>query len=471
MIEERKQELRQLLIEAMTSLEIRRSGTEPSLLPVEVYRTLLQQRWASQSEDLAILNFDPHIVSETTKSKLLDFIRAEFAPFIHEDQIQSASFFIMGGPYSGYPLDMLLEQLLRIAIAWGIEEALSSFDRCTKETHGSFQYMALLEGIRLEAEIQVFEGIRLVPLPDSESKLPPYLPDLFIKHRMGLPTYSFYRKTLLIIDASISPIFQRPDPKLFRAGSQDDDLPFQVGAGGGQFPNFKMEDFYEKFCQALSLACDSAVQTSLKWRFLAEDELFNLRVTGGGFTLSLWAVRNSIFGGSIKVREIQIKEAERLYRILVNLDSNVRKKLRIPIDRWIKSKTGWDPVDKMIDLGIALEALYVTSKNHISRKLCYRASWYLAENAAHQKDLETEFEAIYNYRSAVIHNRELKDEVLVGEQLVPISEFIENAQDLCRQSIIKIMENGEFPNWNSLRQDSMVRWRAMSPLSVRIRAI
>ena len=214
MIEERKQELRQLLIEAMTSLEIRRSGTEPSLLPVEAYRIRLWQCWASHSEDLGILSFDPHIVSETTKSKLLDFIRAEFAPFIHEDQIQSASFFIMSGPTSGYPLDMLLKQLLKIAIVRGIEGAISAFDRCTKETRGSFQYIALLEGIRLEAEIQVFERMQLVPLPHSTSEISRYLPSRpsLSLYFSGMSEHRFIGKTLLIIDAFVFPIFHKPFP-------------------------------------------------------------------------------------------------------------------------------------------------------------------------------------------------------------------------------------------------------------------
>ena len=31
-----------------------------------------------------------------------------------------------------------------------------------------------------------------------------------------------------------------------------------------------------------------------------------------------------------------------------------------------------------------------------------------------------------------------------------MSEFIKRAQDLCRQSIIKVLKNGQFPDWDSL---------------------
>ena len=31
-----------------------------------------------------------------------------------------------------------------------------------------------------------------------------------------------------------------------------------------------------------------------------------------------------------------------------------------------------------------------------------------------------------------------------------MAEFIVEAQDLCQQSIIKILEDGKFPDWNNL---------------------
>ena len=444
MTEERKQELKQLLNEAVANLEIRgRSGVEPSLLPVEVYRTRLQRR-----RTLSWVDFNPCITSETTKSKLLDFIRADLTAFIHKDNIQSASFFIAGGGSDiGYPLNMLLEQLLKIAIMRGVEGAVSAFDRCTKDTHASFQYMAQLEGIVIKTEIQAFEGVRFVPLPHSTSELPYYLPSPLFTDMSAM---SLLGKTVLIIDASVSPIFHKPFPELFGEGFREDDLPFRVEINGGKFPNFKMEDFYEKFCQALSLSCNSAVQISLNWRFLAEDELFNLSHLGvGGITRRYDA---DSFGSCVEVGEAQIQEAKRLYYILVGLDSNVKEKLQIPINKWIKSKTHGDLADKMIDLGRSLEALYVTREDKIERQLCHRVSWYLGEDAAHREVLNTEIEAIYDYRSGVIHNRELNEEVTVGKQSVPISELVERAQNLCRESIIKIIKKGSFPDWDKLRQ-------------------
>lgn len=452
MTEERKQELTQLLHQAMAHLEIRLDSASrhqlPPIINVNEYRSFLQQSWASLSlnSSLIMRSYEFHFVSEVMKSKLLDFIREEFAPFIHEDRIQSASFFIVGvGFTGGYPLDSLLKQLLKIAIGHGIERAVWDFDRGTENAQASFQYIALLEGIRVEAEIQVFEGIRLVPLPVSTSDLSNYLPDRVIFERSEL---SFLGKTLLIIDAFMFPIFHKPLPQQF----QGDDRSFQVEVTGGKFPKFKVDDFYEKFCQALSFVCNTAVQISLKWTFLARDVLFNLNTLGeGGITQYYNA---DPFGNFTMVGKTQIDEAKKLYRALVKLDSNVREKLQIPIDRWIKSKTSQTAVDKVIDLGIAFEAIYlsdISEPTELSFRLRLRASWFLGKDKAYRQELMKYFSKIYEWRSKAVHTGKLPNKTKRTPYTPDEAEaFIAKAQDLCRDSIIKILEAGRFPDWNGL---------------------
>ena len=89
MTEERKQELRQLLNEARGSLEMRPYGGDGSVvLPVNKYKRQLQKCWTFYSERplIGTIEFLPYIANEVVKSKLLDFIRAQFRPLIHEDK-------------------------------------------------------------------------------------------------------------------------------------------------------------------------------------------------------------------------------------------------------------------------------------------------------------------------------------------------------------------------------------------------
>ena len=187
---ERRQELGQLLDEAMGSLVIgpfsRNSYTHLTInvdppvnaylpisvqLPINVYRRHLQQHCASYSEDpwnWILQDFRPDIQSEPTKSKLLDFLREELAESIREDEIGSGSYAIEYNSsdgcslhnmrYSLLHLRLLLEHLLTVTVAQGIEGAVLAFDRHIEGTVSSFQAVMALEGIRIETEISSLRG-------------------------------------------------------------------------------------------------------------------------------------------------------------------------------------------------------------------------------------------------------------------------------------------------------------------------
>ena len=455
MTEKRKQELRQLLEEAIACLEIQPHLGNTRQLPtidVDRYKWHLQQSWASYSEDsLWIVAHYRTDIGGNTKSKLLEFMMEELGSFIHEDKILSATFFVLGGYSNGVHLERFLEQLLKIAIVRGIEVAVSAFDRssCPKGTHGLFQHIALLEGIRIETEIQVFEGIRLVPLPSSKSELPSHLESI---PRPNAPNY-FFEKTTLVIDYSIFPIFHNPSLPVATTGNErffNQRDRFHVEINGGKFPSFNEWDFYIKYCQALSLACNSPVKIAMCWEFIAEDELFNECHGSTSHSSS----HPGPFGDSTQVGQSQIDEAKRLYQILVNPNSNVAKKLQIPINRWIESKANKDSEDKIIDLGIAFESLYLPKDaiDQLSFQFRLRASWYLGKSKADREKLIDEFKAIYTLRSKAVHNGNVPEKIKIrkGEEPIDTSELILRAQDLCRQSILKILEAGEFPDWNNL---------------------
>ena len=61
----------------------------------------------------------------------------------------------------------------------------------------------------------------------------------------------------------------------------------------------------------------------------------------------------------------------------------------IAVKRWIKSKTSQEDVDRMIDLGIALESLYLPTgtREQLTYQFRLRASKYLGENKEDRKDL------------------------------------------------------------------------------------
>ena len=121
MNEKKKQELEQLLYEAMESLIIEApEGYEP--ISIDTYKDRLQSLRKHYRPRLNsyMSSYYLDIQNEDIKSKLVDFINVQFKDFINEEfnVIQPASYGIgNGGSASGQPVQVLLTKLLQIAIA------------------------------------------------------------------------------------------------------------------------------------------------------------------------------------------------------------------------------------------------------------------------------------------------------------------------------------------------------------------
>ena len=473
MTEERKQELRQLLAQAMGSLVIRYDYGGAVSIPIDLYKRYLQERWKYYGLNFlsfsSLIGLTLDVVSETTKSNLLGYIRKELAPFINEgtdpdlDCIRTSNYLIECNSTHGdrlyshgggsLRLFVVMERLLEITLVRGVKEAVSFFDRCSrpKGTHAFFRDVGLLEGVKLETEVEVFEGVRLVPLPSS--RISAELEQLLFRfpvHGLTDQVSSIFGKTLLAIDRPGFSMLCKPSKKAIQSETRIDDLPFQVEVHKVKFPNVTAVDSFQTlFCQALSLVCDSPVKILIGFYALEEDKSFDLPHGGGGMHR-----QDSPLGTSTEAKEADIEKAKCLYERLVDLDSNDREKLQIPIDRWVESKTNRNRIDKIIDLGIAFEALYLSDidePTELSFRLRLRAAWHLGENEKHRRVLMKEFSEIYAWRSKVVHTGKLpnkkKKPPFTHEE---VKQFIENAQDLCRESIMRILEDGKFPDWNSL---------------------
>ena len=75
---------------------------------------------------------------------------------------------------------------------------------------------------------------------------------------------------------------------------------------------------------------------------------------------------------------------------------------------------------------------------------------HLGKDKKDREDLLAKFKQIYNCRSKAVHAGHVDTTIKFGEEKIGRSKFIMHAQDLCRESILKIMEDGGFPDWDSL---------------------
>lgn len=474
MTEERKRQLRRLLEEAMGSLEIYYENS-PFPIPDPVYRMYLEERWAYYGIDFLLQAFSVQFVlkvaNRQTQLKLLAYIQEELASFIDDGAspdfnlvcVKQAEYRIegdstdarrvYGSGLGDLPLFTLIERLLELALVRGTEEAVSIFERYSRGagTHVFHRVIPLLEGIKLKSMIEVYPGARLVPLPSPEisGKMEQCLIGMPMKAYVN-EKGAFFGRVLLVIDCPGLSIFHRPSERAFQDGTQMEDLPIQV-----QIPDVKFvtrdaaHSFKDIFLQALSLVCDSAIETVFEAWLFEQDRSFVLHL--GGSNMLRYANRSNT---SAEVEEAQINEAKRLYEVL-DKKPDLRERLQIPIERWKTSKTSKRDVDRMIDLGIALEALYVpdSGEGEIRFKLAVRAAWCLGKDKEDRDDLLKKFKQIYDARSKSVHNGKLDQTVKFGEERIPTSDFIEKTQRLCRKTLLKMVEEPKFPDrdyWDRL---------------------
>ena len=382
--------------------------------------------------------YDIQIHDTAIEEAILNLLREELQQFIRDDKTFSASFAILGGAGAGSPIKNVLKNLTKEALVSGADNAANAFYGGIARGYMVFQDYYLLTGIRVEKEVHVLDGISLIPLPNSTADLPAHLPPTF-----NVSSVDFVSKTLLKVDMSVSPILNRPAEVYTLASGPDEHFQTRVHSADA-------EDFHPgRFFHALTLVGEQPVQAALMWRHLSDYEIFNLSMgIGSGYSSSSMSTAAN---PSTDFSEAQIRQAIDLYHKIVGLPQEVLNQLEIPIDRWMKSKTQQGYVDKMIDLGIAFESFFLRGiSQEVTFRFSLRGSLYLEEDLEERSRLKRELEEFYGYRSRAVHEGRLPDTVSVNGESVRITQFIERGQELFKQSLLKVIERRNLPDWGTI---------------------
>ena len=422
------------LLQRSLNCVVIRDDSRNQQMSMDTYRENRRRSWRAHDADLNLLlttRYKPVVEDAALRLELLQAVTAELGPHIHEDTIQTAAIAVVGGPAPGFPLEDLVRHILNIAIVRGPLYTADAFYRCVERTTATYQRFGLLTGARVDQELQISPGIRLVPTPKSTSELPSHLP-----RWPSISPVDLLGRTLIAIDYDISPVFLNP-----RLNEMDTRSPFTDSAANADYPDFNIE----RFCEAFSLAGNASIVCAANWTHIEPTEIFNVWAAyrGGSHSYIPGLVHRM---GSVNITQDDISEALAIYRGMQDLPPRVATKLRVPIDRWIKSKANRSPVDTFIDLGIALESLYLQDIDNTSElgfRLRLRAAWYLAEDQAGRGKIMKDLRDVYGLRSKAVHTGD------IGSRR-DFAVLLERGQQLCQQSIVKVIRNGGFPDWNQL---------------------
>ena len=464
MTEDRKKELRQLLLDAQGTIGVQHiyaptKDSPPLPRTMSEYKMLLRQDYISLDDYSIVSECVPYLVDNNIRRKILDFLRREFSEFLDESLI------IKYHTPSGdglTNLDWILRKLLTIFLTFGVDKAIQVVGRYTKDNRVGYQMVVCIDGIILNhyvppvaypgsraserwTDIQVFPGVRLVTVHGSVSSLPRHLRNLYapVYDSDFINEIDFNGKVMMVIDYSISPFllqFQANDMTQI-CKVNDQNFP-ELSAQFNRVKPFKMrywEDghnwhitlfkFVEDFCSVLSLHYNCAIKPSYHFDLTPDDELYgNLFSEWNGINI---AYKNTNIKGGKNIKFLDLKEVKRLYFLLVNLNENVYKKIRTSLIMWIDSYTDQHDITKIAILRHIFDVLYTTQSGTTFGK---RASCFLGEN-----NRSNSYRKLYGKSSQIMHGT--ASEKIISD----LPNNIEKSQDICRQTIMKILEDGKFP--------------------------
>ena len=361
-------------------------GHSPPAQPMEVgeYRSLLQsfrEGYNPTAREQA-QHFKPVVEDDAIRNQLLAVIRDHLGDRIRDDRLKSALHATLGGLHEGFTADDLLSHWLDIAIARGSEFAANSFlsGVCNPV---QYQEMALLRGLRVSRETVIAEGVRIVPQSGSRAALPPYLPSRLDTDRLpswtDLRLTDFIHSSVLVVDKLVSPAFIDPEEDLGSVIPPYDAGVFEYGHISDASRDFHVG----RFCEALSLAAGGGmtIQSPAHWLHLDDDHICKV-----GFAMSeapAMSSRQQRDSLLINASEETIQLATDLFWARKNLSRKTAARLDIAIDRWLRSYEDIRIVDKFIDLGIALESLYLDGiRDELRFRLALHAAWHLGANVS-----------------------------------------------------------------------------------------
>lgn len=418
-------------VSSTTAISERGYGLDPVPIDIETYRAALLQSRTTYDQHLAlrVRLLKPLMRDHDIKASLLEIIEQRFGEHIRDGHIQSATLAIGGGATGGFLVETLLNHWLQIAVVRGAGFAAQSFADSLRGTKANYQRMALLKGMTVDEEIVIGEGIRLIPPPQSVLDLPHYIPDLLGPSSLDLT--DFTRRTLIVVDMTVAPVFINPQ----YTDTPNPTKAFSQGVRSREHPDFNMDEF----CRALSLFTNWSITPAAWWSHADRDHFWNVETSfGHGYRNS--ATRTSYANFSHE----QIRDSLDLYRAYRQIGGDTAARLGVAIDRWVKTIGDYSLADQFIDLGIALESLFIDDQApEVRYRLSQRVGCYLGESPDGREAIARNLRQIYDRRSAAVH----RGVVQHYENTVRLSQ---EARELTQRSLVKVIQDGGFPDWNKL---------------------
>ena len=288
-----------------------------------------------------------------------------------------------------------------------------------------YKTINLLNGVTIDESLVLEEGLRLYQLPLSSNEIVPHLPAMSLDMH-GLQ--AMIGRVALSIEGEAGPALYLPS----KVASDSSNM--EHTWAGEQIESLSNDSF----CEAMSLACGGSIRWQFSWRDFGEIREF-LSVYGGSSFTNV-----PLFTNSSEFTQDHFEHAREIHN-LRNARERNKAGLDTAVRRWIKSKSSESSFsDQLIDLRIALEALYLdNNEGELRFRLASHGAWHISENTEESKANCYTLLQVYKLASSAVHGSDVKTND-------KNKALLENAQILCRKGIMKRLREQEDPNWSDV---------------------
>ena len=288
-----------------------------------------------------------------------------------------------------------------------------------------YKAVSLLNGLTIDQPLILQEGLHMYQLPQSSNELVAHLPAMSLDMH-GL--HAMLGRVALSIDCEAGPALYRPS-----RGEETSSNLKHIWAGG-KIDNLSVDSL----CEAMSLASGGCVRWQFSWRDFGDVREFLIVYGGTSFTnVPLWT-------DASKFTQENLEHAREIHE-LRNAKGKSNLSLDTAIRRWIKSKSSESSfADQLIDLRIALEALYLdNTEGELRFRLASHGAWHTSQGAGERKQNFQTLLQTYKLASSAVHGGDVK----ANDKN---KKLLKSAQKLCQEGIMKRLGEKTAPKWNDL---------------------
>ena len=363
-------------------------------------------------------------VREDLMHRLTQQLRSILGQYIVDDSIGNGFAYLVGGTMVITVTDFALA-LVRAAAILGPEQAARVPYEWAQGEPVPYRTCAVLSGVSVDQPFEMAGGIRFTGLPNSSEELSAHLPQVA---SVSAHVYTLLGAVKVTIDC-------KAKPALYRFTGYNPDIVQHTWAYGS-FSDVPLD----ALCEALSLACNTYVSWATCW--FECDAVYEFGRLGG--KMGRMAPPDNISSYSkVEMSQRQLEEAHTIMDKWL-AKQNAGGGLDLAIRRWARSKRPTSHVDQFIELRIALEALYLPDSNQeLGFRLATHGAWHLGANLEERQQHYKTLRDAYNAASTAVHKGAVKD-------TNTNHNLLGKAQDLCRQGILKRLDEGKEPDWNAL---------------------